>query len=329
MSNSENQHNGDNTTLPFVSVVMPAHNEEKYIGECLSSLINQDYPKDRYEIIVVDNKSTDRTSEIAKSFGATVIFKENGPVGAVRNEGAKQAKGKIIAFIDSDCVAPKGWLSEAANLICRSPNTAFGGSYRLRRDPYWLEKYWLLEGTAPRKPPAELIGGTICIESQVFHAAGMFDETITSGEDSKLSITLRAKGFNVKFSDALDVIHLGNPTDSTTFFKRQIWHSENYLKDIRTSLHDRTFLLILSFYVGSLGCLKLALTGPPKEFFLCLVFLLLIPGIFSAKRIVSVQYRPEKLWHVAYIYYLDFIYIVARCVGITKSIIKLAIKKAD
>jgi glycosyltransferase involved in cell wall biosynthesis len=58
----------------FISVVVPALNEEKYVGKCLSSLRAQSYPRELYEIIVVDNASTDRTAEIARGFGVKVVY---------------------------------------------------------------------------------------------------------------------------------------------------------------------------------------------------------------------------------------------------------------
>ena len=69
----------------FISVIVPAHNEQKYISQCLKSLIAQDYSKDRYEIIVVDNDSRDRTQEIVKKLNVRIIEQNTGPVGAVRN----------------------------------------------------------------------------------------------------------------------------------------------------------------------------------------------------------------------------------------------------
>ncbi|WP_166264786.1 glycosyltransferase, partial [Marinobacter caseinilyticus] len=66
-------------TLPFVSVIIPAHNEEKYIEQCLFSLASQTYPSNSFEVILVNNNSTDNTVKIAKSFNITVLDKPTGP----------------------------------------------------------------------------------------------------------------------------------------------------------------------------------------------------------------------------------------------------------
>ena len=87
----------------FISVVVPALNEEKYIGHCLSSLRAQHYPRELYEIIVVDNASTDRTAEIARRFGLKVVFEPQRGVGRARHRGAQEARGERYHAATSTC----------------------------------------------------------------------------------------------------------------------------------------------------------------------------------------------------------------------------------
>jgi glycosyltransferase involved in cell wall biosynthesis len=99
-----------------VSVVIPTYNRKALLKEAILSLFQQDYPKDRYEIIVVDNSSTDGTAQMIAELrdnapcGFKYFKKENeGPAGA-RNVGIRSSKGKIIGFTDSDCIAPPDWI---------------------------------------------------------------------------------------------------------------------------------------------------------------------------------------------------------------------------
>ncbi|KXB08052.1 hypothetical protein AKJ56_01935 [candidate division MSBL1 archaeon SCGC-AAA382N08] len=95
----------------MISVVIPALNEEDYIGNCLKSLIEQEYSK-KYEIIVMDNGSEDRTREIAKKYCDRLFVEPDLELYELRNEGIRRAQGKIVAQTDADCIAPKNWLKE-------------------------------------------------------------------------------------------------------------------------------------------------------------------------------------------------------------------------
>ncbi len=85
----------------LISVVVPAFNEEKFIGRCLEALKRQDF-SEKYEIIVVDNNSTDKTAQIAKRMGVKVVSeKKQGDVFALR-KGCSEAQGEIIAITDAE-----------------------------------------------------------------------------------------------------------------------------------------------------------------------------------------------------------------------------------
>lgn len=96
---------------PFISIVVPSYNEEKYLSNCLKTIANQKFPKDKYEVIVVDNNSTDKTSKIAEKFGAKVVLeKRQGYVFSLQ-KGMNEAKGDIIAVTDADTKVSSNWLS--------------------------------------------------------------------------------------------------------------------------------------------------------------------------------------------------------------------------
>jgi glycosyltransferase involved in cell wall biosynthesis len=90
------------TEMSTISVIIPAYNREAYLAEAIESALGQTLPPD--EIIVVDDGSSDRTAEIARSYGREVrcISQENQGAGVARNAGVKEAQGSLIAFLDSD-----------------------------------------------------------------------------------------------------------------------------------------------------------------------------------------------------------------------------------
>ena len=98
--------------LPSISIVIPTYNSEKFLPLCLQSINNQDYPKDKLEIIIIDGGSTDCTINIAREFKVTKILYNPLRTGeAGKALGVKAAKNEIIAFIDSDNILDgKDWL---------------------------------------------------------------------------------------------------------------------------------------------------------------------------------------------------------------------------
>ena len=98
---------------PTVSFVIPTRNSGRTLEACLSSIHNQNYDKDKLEIIIIDSYSKDNTLEIAKKFASKIVL-HNGSLGEIRDLGFKIAKGDIIAMFDSDVIIPhKDWLKNA------------------------------------------------------------------------------------------------------------------------------------------------------------------------------------------------------------------------
>ena len=94
------------------SVVVPLFNSSKHVEKCIRSLLDQDYPEDRYEILMIDNNSTDMTTSIVERYPRIRLLKESRQSSyAARNLGVSQAAGRIIAFTDADCEAHPQWLS--------------------------------------------------------------------------------------------------------------------------------------------------------------------------------------------------------------------------
>ena len=100
-------------TIIDISVVVPFHNAEKHIEDCIRALLSQNYPSSRYEIIMVDNNSTDNSAEVIKNYPQIKLLSElkQGSY-AARNRGVAESKGSIIAFTDSDCVPSPKWLDK-------------------------------------------------------------------------------------------------------------------------------------------------------------------------------------------------------------------------
>jgi glucosyl-dolichyl phosphate glucuronosyltransferase len=140
-----------------VTVAVCTRDRQDTIHQCLASLIAQDFPKDAYEVIVVDDESTDRTAEIATAFateGPPVVRYIRQPYSGLsvgRNRAISEGNGDLICFIDDDAEATPGWLSAMVAAANRHPDVeCFGGKLLLR-----------LEGNAPRTCGKESLGATL------------------------------------------------------------------------------------------------------------------------------------------------------------------------
>ena len=108
-------------SAPLVTVIVPAWNAERYLAECLESILAQDHePKD---VLVVDDGSTDRTGEIALGFGARVRCErqENAGCNAARNRGLAIARGELVAHFDADDIMSPGALRERIEALLADP----------------------------------------------------------------------------------------------------------------------------------------------------------------------------------------------------------------
>jgi glycosyltransferase involved in cell wall biosynthesis len=114
---------------PRASLIVLAYNEEKYISKCLESLKNQAYRD--YELIVINNNSTDNTAKIAQNYTKKIFMEKKKGYFHAANMGVRKAKGKYIAFCDADCIYPKDWLQKVMHELNKNNDiVAVNGSAR-------------------------------------------------------------------------------------------------------------------------------------------------------------------------------------------------------
>lgn len=304
----------------FVSIVIPAFNEEKYIEQSLCAVRQLDYPKDRLEIIVVDNGSTDATVKIANRYADKVLVCPGVRVGAVRNMGVRHARGEIIAFIDSDCVPDAGWLKKSLEYMKVNSCDAVGGIYLLRANPTWIESAWLINPQPRDGATNRLVGGSIIILKNVFLDCGMFDENLNAGEDYALARVILKKGYSLHEAKSCALIHLGYPLTISSFIGRQFWHSSSYLKSRKKGSFDLLLFLVLLFLCSMLLTIPLLLLTEHTGL-ITLLILISVPAILSVKRISASGYRSFRLDNYLKIYVLDFCYFIGRSAGLLRSIL--------
>jgi glycosyltransferase involved in cell wall biosynthesis len=180
---------------PSVSIITPVYNEEKYLPFCLSSLKEQSFRD--YEVIVIDDGSTDRSSRLAQDFGARVLVQSHQGTGEARNLGAKQARGKILVFVDADMKFDKDFLSYLVKPILEGKTIGTFQEEELVANPenIWA-RCWSFNSDLPqeRRRPVSLpgeIGVFRAILKKQFLKIGGFDPSKGYMDDGTLAEKLK------------------------------------------------------------------------------------------------------------------------------------------
>ena len=283
------------SSAPFVSVLIPARNEEKFIGRCVASVWATGWPADQLEILVIDHQSTDNTAAVAREAGARVISADRGKkIGAVRNVGLIAAKGNFVAFVDADCTVPRTWLGSAINILASDPSVgAVGGGPALAPvDGTWVERCLaptrrtsILCATACTLPTCSIVS-----RRELLCDLGYFNENVISGEDDDISNRIRERGLILIAAADCRVVHHGFARTLPQIVRKEIWHGSNHL-EVRSGL-DVTLGLTLLFLASScvvLVCLSAVILRPRPLFLDALVGSLVLqlapPGLFALKKL--------------------------------------------
>lgn len=184
------------------SIIIPAHNEENYIGECLESvkLAEQEVPDCRVQIIVMANRCMDKTAEISEKFGAQVIDNQDKCISMIRNAGVRAAQGDIIVTIDADSRMSKGSLKEIAEMLESGKYVGGGTSSKFERVSLGIlcSGAYVAVNLIPImwKNKAALSGGMFWCYKRDFEMIGGFDESLISLEDMDFAARLNKLGVN-------------------------------------------------------------------------------------------------------------------------------------
>ena len=205
---------------PYFSLIIPSFERPKQLKRCLNAVAGIDYPKENFEVIVVDDGSKSPPEELVKSFSdrleIRLIKQSNTGPGGARNTGAKNAKGKYLAFTDDDCEPDPTWLKEYEKAFKKYPDNFLGGKTvnALGDNPYssaseLLVGYLYSYHNAEPENAIFFNSSNIAIPKEAFFESGGFDVTTIkdTAEDRELCVRWQFQGRKLTYIDKAIVYH--------------------------------------------------------------------------------------------------------------------------
>lgn len=306
-------------------VIIPAKNEAKYLPRCFENLEKAvSNWGGTAEIILVDNGSTDQTKEIAEANGCIIIEEPFGTIARLRNLGARNAMGNIIAFLDADCLVAPNWISFCLENFINA-RIAMVGTRAVPdfANASWVEKRWYELAPGGKRPDfVDWLGSSnLFIRKDVFEEGGGFNENLLVGEDVDLSYRI-GRNHLISLEKRVDTIHLRESKTIAELFKREYWRGKssistyignNFTSKELPSVAIPAINLISMMLVFVFGFLRSNLIYLP------LAIVLSFPILFILKKKPRIKSAPRLLG----IYVVAFTYIMARSCSLVYEILYL------
>jgi cellulose synthase/poly-beta-1,6-N-acetylglucosamine synthase-like glycosyltransferase len=212
------------------SVVVPAYNAGATIQSCVEALVRQSLTREQFEVLVVDDGSTDATAGIAGGFPVTVVSQQNRGPAAARNHGARLARGGIVLFTDADCVPADDWIAQMVAPFADARVAAVKGAYKTSQRSLvarfaqveFEERFEMLKTT----DSIDMVDTySAAFRKDVFERMRGFDESfpVANNEDTDLSYKLAAAGQRMVFNPGAVVFHLRHPDSLRRYIRQKFW----------------------------------------------------------------------------------------------------------
>jgi len=283
--------------LPEISVVIPTFNRKELLRELILSLFQQSYPKERYEIIVIDNSSTDGTVQLIQEFQQrspcrlSYYKKENKGPAASRNLGIKNASGSIIAFTDSDCTVHSDWLKNAVPYF-EENEVAFVSGQKLPKPNQPISFFSPFQEITEENPVYPTLN--IFYRRDILNAVGGFDEKFSTtkerpegGEDSELAWRIKRQGWKNVFAKDVIIYHEVFRYSLFEFLVTEPWRwrQKPFIFKVVPELREK-FLFLKIFTSSKRPFIYMALLGILFTIFFSnkLFLILTVPYIYTTLR---------------------------------------------
>lgn len=318
---------------PYISIVIPNHNNAKTIGLCLDSVYASTYTD--FEVIVVDDCSRDNSLLIIKKYPCRLIgLTEHGGASKARNTGAENSSGESIFFIDADCLLQPDTLATAvAAYRGEGPEVVIGGTYTWQpydRDFFsrFQSIYIHYSETKNSSNPDYIATHAMLISAELFRKTGGFDENfLPILEDVEFSHRLKRLGFSLRIKPDIQVRHIFhfsflrsmlNGIKKSKYWSLYSIKNKDLLTDSGTASLELKFNVISCFITVFL--LLMAILVSNRLFFLP-ILPLFITNLYLNRNLIRAFYKISgPIFAFTALLYYSFIYPFAVGIGVSSSI---------
>lgn len=202
-----------NNSTPFVSVIIPTYHDWDRLIQCIESLKHQTYPRDSYEVIIVNNDPDDKPPDLDIPDNWKLITEGKPGSYAARNTGILKSRGLILAFTDSDCIPYPDWIEQAVTLLCSDPE--------IKRLAGRVELFFKSEKLTPAEIYEKIFGfpqevyasngksttANMFTYKSIFDEVGLFNDSMLSGGDSEWGSRANMMGVKIIYGEDCVVRH--------------------------------------------------------------------------------------------------------------------------
>lgn len=301
---------------PKVSIIVASYNNQDTIGECLQALQTQDYPKDHFEVIVMDGVSKDSTVKIAEQYPVKVIsIHLNCP--AAYNYALKIAQYPILGFVDSDAKVERDWLKKLVPHLTEPQIAGVSGSIDTwnNTNPWARSIGYELKTRYQRigKYTSRIATMNLLLKKSVIEDTGGWDEKLPSQYDTDFGFRMASKGYKIAYEPAAVCYHYNRPT-LKAYYRQQLQYGKNTLKlyfkhghlakgdeitDVGMNIQPILWLATIAlFVIGIIPLLRLLWIGSGS-----ILLAMFLYFVYSATKI-SVKFHDWSAMRLIILYYL-------------------------